>query len=60
MSDEQILTIYREVYPERTDANLKEYIYYQRIIFDAKTKRGKDKSQNIRVEEVEDEEIDDE
>ena len=56
MTDDQILEIYKQVYPERSEQNLKEYVYYQRIIHDAKTKKGKEKNQNIREEVVEDEE----
>lgn len=41
MSDAQILEKYKLVYPDRDEANLKEYMHYQRLIHEAKSKKKK-------------------
>ena len=36
MTDEEIYVQYKTVWPEKDEANLREYVYYQRIIHDNK------------------------
>ena len=41
MTDEEIYVQYKNVWPDKDEANLREYVYYQRIIHDSKKQKKK-------------------
>lgn len=41
MTDDQIYNQYKSVFPDKDEANLREYVFYQRIIHDSKKQKKK-------------------
>lgn len=45
LNDEQIAEKYKRIYPDKTDEELKNYIYLQRLVWESKNKAKRGKKQ---------------
>ena len=55
MGDKELFERYSQVYPDRTEQQLKDYIYYQRLVHERKNpkknkKQKKEENETVEVE----------